>query len=368
VADSASSPRKLVSRSALHHNFRLLRSLGKEGATQVWPALKAEAYGHGILEVGRVLAELPEEERPEGYCLARWREAAVLRDDGWSERLLVMSPLAGDVPAEVIERRIELTVCAEEHLSRAEAAVKSSDEEQQHPVHLKIDTGMGRIGCHADEAASLVEEILESPDLSLAGIMSHFARADEIDDPEGLETTRKQTDVFERSVAEFDTRFKGEFAEFPPLIHHANSAALMRQLPSASYSLVRPGLALYGLKPHPQIDHAHELQAALSLEADVLNREGDQLTVGAGSTHGLYSAMAGKCYVAINDDAFLIKKIDATTMVIEYPSNLELPQTVEVIGTSEGGKCTAEAHAAAIGTINYEITTRLSNLPTQLVD
>ena len=246
-----------VSREALRHNFGAVRSLSAEGQTkppQVIAVVKANAFGHGAVETARIL----EEAGADFFAVTTPLEAMELREAGIVGRILVFLPPLVDQIAPLLEADLDLTVCdafgADAIAEAASALGKSAS------VHLKVDTGMGRLGALPPDALALAPKIAQTPSLSLAGVYTHFARALEKDEV----ATRKQFAVFEK--------FLGEMARLginPGLRHCANSAALVR-FPEMRLDAVRPGTILYGQYPSGAVPRLRDLRETWRMLAHIV--------------------------------------------------------------------------------------------------
>ena len=219
---------------ALAHNARVLAA--NAAPARLICVVKADAYGHGAPRVARALAQLPEIAM---LAVASVDEGANLRADGIETPILLLSALLPD----------ETHAAARAHLTPTiwtrELAVKWSDRAQQVgralPAHFKVDTGMARLGVHWCEAAARWRELQRFPDIQWRGVYTHLACADDEDD----ELSARQLQRFEQFVDE--ARIGADVMK-----HAGNSAAQLRYELS-HFDAVRPGLALYGVHPCPQL-------------------------------------------------------------------------------------------------------------------
>ncbi len=224
------APTVTVDLAALRHNLAVLRGRLRPGVA-LMAAVKADAYGHGARTVVPALAQ----SGVDAFGVATAAEALALRADGVTQPLLVFGPLRERL-AELVEAGVALTVSDAASLAAIEAAAPVTRAR----VHLKLDTGMGRLGGPAEGALTLARALARSRFADLAAVWTHLACADEpdADDPDGL--TAQQLQRFEAALASLKAA-----GIAVPVAHAANSAATLR-LPRAHYDLVRPGLALYG--------------------------------------------------------------------------------------------------------------------------
>jgi alanine racemase len=222
--------------AALERNLRLIRATLPAHIRYV-AVVKADAYGHGLQQVaGRLMhagADL--------FAVANISEAALLRELGPGWPILLLSPLLPDEDRFVAEYDVAVTVSTEDEVGRLDRAGKAAG--RPIAVHLKVDTGMGRLGVWHEEAEALVARILESKHLSLAGIFTHFASPD--DDPAFTEEQRRR---FLGALAA--SGLDGDRPE--GLFVHADNSSGLETMPGASpFNAVRVGLLQFGILPHP---------------------------------------------------------------------------------------------------------------------
>lgn len=249
--------RAVVDLSAVAHNFRLLRDRAG-GATEVLPVVKADGYGHGAVPVARRLAA----EGARRFAVALLEEGLALRQGGISEDILLLS--SGD-PADaallVRERLLPALWDVEQARGLAQAAgVAGAGPSRPLRVHLKLDTGMGRLGIRPADLPAMIGVLRQSTALSLAGTFTQFASAE---DPDS-EATGRQVREFEAALSAL--RAGGVD---PGLVHASNSAAVLA-FPAARFDAVRPGIALYGVSPSEHLRDT-ALSPALTLETRVLS-------------------------------------------------------------------------------------------------
>ena len=228
--------------------------------------VKANAYGHGIEAVGKAV-----EEAGAAWCgVARIEEALVLRKTGLSCPILVMGYTPPTCVSDAIANDVSLTVDDPEVAAQyAEAATNAPLK-----CHLKVDTGMSRLGVHVDEAAELLAWLHAQDAITLEGVFTHFARADE---PQ-LDTTAGQLAKFQRLVDEIESA-----GLRPEWVHAANSAAGLF-FPDALFDLVRSGIAIYGLHPSGAALLPETFRPALTMKARITHVR--SLSAGRGISYG----------------------------------------------------------------------------------
>jgi alanine racemase len=253
-----------VDLDAIRHNVRALCAVA--APAEVWAVVKADGYGHGAAPVARATLD----GGATGLCVALVQEGLVLRAAGLDCPILVLSEQPASELAEAVRCDLDLTV-----YSHGQLLAIATAGGRDHPVHLKIDTGMRRVGAAAEDALGLAAAIDESIAVRLAGVCTHLAVADEPADPFTAEQIETFDDVLTAlAVAGYQA----------PLVHAANSAATLA-LPITRFGMVRAGIAIYGISPGPALDkHCEPLLPALSLRARVSHvkkvRAGDRISYG----------------------------------------------------------------------------------------
>ncbi len=255
-----------VDASAIEHNVRALRAAVAPAA--LWAVVKANGYGHGSVVAARAALA----GGADGLCVALVQEGVVLREAGIEAPIMVLSQQPPEQVAEAVRHGLQLTVYSQAGIEAIAAAGGVN-----HPVHLKIDTGMRRVGAQLDEVASFAAHVEESSATHLVGVFTHLAVADEPDNP----FTAQQLKRFDDVVASL--RVHGVQ---PGLVHAANSAGAIAH-PAARYGMVRVGIAIYGISPGHGVDAqvaALGLRPALSLHARVGHvkrvRAGERISYG----------------------------------------------------------------------------------------
>jgi alanine racemase len=222
---------------------------------KVCAVVKAEGYGHGAVEVGKAALDAG------AACLAvaLVEEGAQLRAAGIDAPILVLSEPVPEAADGVIAHRLTPVVYTAGGIDALTKAAAAADIAEPLPVHLKVDTGMHRVGCDPERAIELAMHVTEFPELELAGVCTHFAVADEPDN----EYTEQQRGRFEEVLASFRRR------ELPTgIVHAANSAGAITA-PTARYDMVRVGIGIYGIAPAPALNDEIELRPALAVKARV---------------------------------------------------------------------------------------------------
>ena len=346
--------------AAVRHNLRQLAArLG--GAEHVMGVVKADAYGHGAVPVARVLVE----EGVGVLAVATVPEAAELRDAGVGARVLVLAaPLPESLPA---YERLGL----EAVVSSAEVADAVVQTAPAVPVHVKVDTGMHRIGLAPADAPRVVRQ-LAAAGVPVVALWTHLATADAAQPGFALEQVRR-----------FDAVVQALGADAPPVVHLANGPAHVRLPPLTSRpALTRLGGVLYGLDSDPSMaDATAHLRPALRLVARVVHLQtvapGESVSYGrtwtaerptrvatlaVGYADGLPRALSNRGEVGIGGVRFPIVGrvcMDMTMVSLGAPGQATVAVGDPAVVFGPGGP-SAEEVAEAAGTISYEVTTRVA--------
>ena len=235
---------------ALESNFRALSDLVKPSKVAV--AVKSNAYGHGIFEISQKLASIG----VDILCVATAEEALLLRRKNISTPILLLSEPPIEAIGPCYLNDITFSVYTVDVVN-AIAAVATSDRRAH--VHLKVNTGMNRVGIAPSDSLTLARHISKHDSLFFEGISTHFATADEPTHPGAA----SQLEKFEKVLDDIELA-----GITPPLIHAANSAAAIN-IPSSRFSMVRVGIAQYGIYPEPRAADIISLKPVLSLHSAV---------------------------------------------------------------------------------------------------
>jgi alanine racemase len=366
---------------AIAHNARVLSRIA--GSAQLCAVVKADGYGHGAVPVASEL-------RRSGVALlavALVTEGVELREGGVDGAVLVLSECPDDQVDLAVEAGLTLTVYSAGAVAAAEAAARRHG--RRVPVHLKLDTGMHRVGVDHCELLAIARQVCASDDLELEGFFTHLAVADDPDDP----YTAIQLDRFAAARAELAAE-----GITPPLVHAANSAATIVR-PDARLDLVRCGISCYGHLPAaavgPSMRHAvgtgDHLTPAMSIHARVSFVR--QLGVGERPSYGRTLPLAADSFVATIPIGYadgLPRALGATggavliggvrrplagTVTMDQilvdcgPSgDVHVGDEVVLIGRQGGAEITAEEWATRTDTIVYEVLCRIGpRLPRRYV-
>lgn len=259
--------------------------LDRADGAQLCAVVKAGGYGHGSIDVAYAALE----GGATWLAVALVEEGHALRDAGIGVPILVLSEPPPDVMSEAFDARLTPTIYTVQGVDAAAAAAAGGGGAAggKWQVHLKVDTGMHRVGAHPADALEIARRIVAAPSLHLGGTFTHLATADEPSRPE----TAEQLELFDRTLDELSRAGMD-----PGLRHAANSAGALVH-PSARLDMVRVGIALYGIEPAPGLASDTELQPAMSLHAEVTMVK--HLAAGDGVSYGLRHVFERPSTVAV---------------------------------------------------------------------
>lgn len=350
----------------LAHNIREVRRVTKPEA-MVTAVIKADGYGHGSVEIGKTLLE----NGADRFAVATLTEAIQLRKVYKDVPILVLGYTPEEDSDAVIQYNLIQTVYAFE---QADALDRIAKEKQvTAKVHIKLDTGMGRLGLRAEKDAVIVTEYISKlGNIEIEGIYTHFAVADEVDKEYTLGQVKKYNMVIEELEA------KGIRI---PIKHVSNSAAII-DLPELNYNMVRAGIMLYGLYPSHDVSHENvKLKEVMSLKARISHVK--HVGPGVGVSYGLlytteqdttigtiplgYADGYTRLYTgnakAIVDGEIrpIIGRICMDQCMVDL-TGLEAQRGDEItlFGPAEGHHITIDEVASWIDTINYEVVCMIS--------
>ena len=357
--------------SALAHNVTLLRRASAPAS--VWAVVKADGYGHGAVEVARAALDAG----AAGLCVALVQEGAELRDAGIDAPILVLSEQPTDQVDELVRHRLTPTVYTDRSVAAIAAAAEAAAVEVD--VHLKVDTGMQRVGAAPADVPALVASIAgHAPAVRLAGIFTHLAVADEPDH----EATGLQLAAFDEVLAGI-----AEHDSVPTLVHAANSAGALAH-PAARRSFVRAGIAIYGVSPGPYLDDlVTDLRPAMAVKARVslvkrveagshvsygwrhrFDRATTVATVPIGYADGVprrLGTLPGRPGAEVLIGGRRCPIVGVVTMdqfVVDVGAleGVAIGDEVVLIGEQRGERIRAEEWAERLGTIGYEVVCGIS--------
>lgn len=364
---SGRASRVVVDLSAIRHNVRQLVALAEPARTMV--VVKANGYGHGATRV----AEVALEAGAHGLCVALVQEGVELRRAGIEAPILVLSEQPREQLGELVAHGLIATVYSVSSIDAIADEARRRDVIGQE-VHLKVDTGMNRVGARPDAAVELGGRVLaRSPQLSLGGVFTHLACADDRDSPVTQQQVRRFDAVIEQlRRAGID----------PGWLHIANSAGTLAH-PDTRRDMVRVGIAAYGISPDPALDSlCRSLRPALRLVSRVsfvkrvsageavsyghrhrFDRDTTVATVPIGYADGVprrLSAVGGEVLVGGRRRPIVGVVTMDQLMVDMGDDACAIDDEVVLIGSQGEQTITANDWGSALGTIGYEIVCGMS--------
>jgi alanine racemase len=361
-----------VDLGAIRHNLRALRAL-LAPRVKVLGVVKADAYGHGAARVARTLQDAG----IDMLAVALVEEGVLLRRAGIRAPILVMGTLPADDMDAALAHNLRVTVA--DLATAAALQRRAAARRRRAVVHLKIDTGMSRMGFRPEEAAAAARTVAAMKRLVLEGAYTHFACADEdghLPGRQAGEATGRQLARLRRALAAMR-----DAGVRPPLVHAANSSALIT-MPAAHFNMVRPGLALYGVRPCPAAAKVR-LTPALTLKTQVAHlkavRPGEGVSYGhrwkakrntllgllpIGYADGYPRALWHRGKVRVAGRLCPIRGVicmDATLVDLTAVSDPHVGMPATLIEADPAGPLSAESLARLCGTIPYEILTGIGS-------
>lgn len=332
--------------------------------TKILAVIKTDGYGHGGVPIAKMLEQL---DFMFGYAAATYEEAHVLREAGVKKPILILGYTFPYCYEELIREEIRPAVYRRDTVEElAAAAVKVG---QKAKVHIKVDTGMGRIGITPDEEGlEFVRFLIEHPELEVEGIFTHFAKSDEADKT----SANHQLELFQNFIDKIQT----ELGITIPVKHCSNSAAIL-EMPQANMDMVRAGITAYGLYPSEEVSKdIVPLRAAMSLYSHIVyckmihagqsvsygglftaQKDTRVATIPVGYGDGYPRSLSGKGYVLIHGKkAPILGRVCMDQFMVDIS---EIPEAMDgdkvtLLGMDGTERITAEELGELSGRFNYE--------------
>lgn len=332
--------------------------------TKILAVIKTDGYGHGGVPIAKMLEQL---DFMFGYAAATYEEAHVLREAGVKKPILILGYTFPYCYEELIREEIRPAVYRRDTVEElAAAAVKVG---QKAKVHIKVDTGMGRIGITPDEEGlEFVRFLIEHPELEVEGIFTHFAKSDEADKT----SANHQLELFQNFIDKIQT----ELGITIPVKHCSNSAAIL-EMPQANMDMVRAGITTYGLYPSEEVSKdIVPLRAAMSLYSHIVyckmihagqsvsygglftaQKDTRVATIPVGYGDGYPRSLSGKGYVLIHGKkAPILGRVCMDQFMVDIS---EIPEAMDgdkvtLLGMDGTERITAEELGELSGRFNYE--------------
>ena len=332
--------------------------------TKILAVIKTDGYGHGGVPIAKMLEQL---DFMFGYAAATYEEAHVLREAGVKKPILILGYTFPYCYEELIREEIRPAVYRRDTVE--ELATAAAKVGQKAKVHIKVDTGMGRIGITPDEEGlEFVRFLIEHPELEVEGIFTHFAKSDEADKT----SANHQLELFQNFIDKIQT----ELGITIPVKHCSNSAAIL-EMPQANMDMVRAGITTYGLYPSEEVSKdIVPLRAAMSLYSHIVycktihagqsvsygglftaTKDTRVATIPVGYGDGYPRSLSGKGYVLIHGKkAPILGRVCMDQFMVDIS---EIPEAMEgdkvtLLGMDGTERITAEELGELSGRFNYE--------------
>lgn len=361
-----------IRRSALLHNWKAIQA--KAGSVPLCAIVKGNAYGHGVDGVSKIL----EEAGCKFWGVHSVAEALELREAGRGGEILV---LGGAYPDEVEHLRAQRLTAAIYDLENLQALLSAAGGEPNPPIsaHLKLDTGMGRLGVRPEQLEIFLDAYQKQKVFQLTGVFAHLPAA------EDERITRGQKNVFEACLSLLRKR-----GIDPGYCHHSNSMVAL-STPDLYYNLLRPGVALYGIYYHSSLRPIVDLKPVMRLVSEIISlrdlpagvslsygytfttkRPSRIATIPAGYADGYPRSCGNQATVLVRGKKVpVVGRVCMDMCLIDVTDVPEAVRGDRVIlfGETEAGTIPVEDVAAAAGTISYEVLTGISpRVPRRLVE
>jgi alanine racemase len=349
-----------IDSAAISANVAALKALTRP-KTLFMAVVKADGYGHGAVQAARAAIA----GGADRLGVATVMEGIELREAGIAAPILLLSEPPEETVPELLEHRLTPTVTTREFA--VAMGKRAASRDALAPYHLKIDTGMNRIGVHSEEAAAFARNLADFPGLKLEGTFTHLATADVLGDWEVTSALKR----FERALDEMRTEGVN-----PGIIHAANSPATILY-PESHYAMVRCGIAIYGLQPSKDTERAIGLAPAMSVKArtTLVKRVGlgDSVSYGytwtasapaviatlpLGYADGVHRVLSNSMHVLMGGEKCKqIGRVCMDQFMVEVPRGVAAKRGDEVVivGEQGGARIRMETLAETAGTINYEM-------------
>lgn len=354
-----------VDLKAIRHNYQEIKRIASR-QIEVLPVIKADAYGHGMIPVATLLNR-----RGVRFLgVSNVNEGKALRKHGINKTILLFESTLPDLAEDIVDYDLTPTICT---LSLAAALNRYAKfKNKRIGVHIKVDTGMGRLGVWHREAREFIKKVLQYSHLSLQGLYTHFPVADT-----DREFTKNQLKQLARLL--YGLR---KISVIIPFIHAANSMGLIGY-GNHILNLARPGLMLYGLYPRSNLQNKVKLRPALSIKSKIIflkefskgqgvsygrtfiaKKKMKVATLPIGYSDGYLRCLSNKSHVLINGQRCPVVgrvTMDQTMVDVTQIKSTWLGQEVVILGSQKNQTISADDLAKKASTISYEIVCSLGN-------
>ncbi|MFQ5901921.1 MAG: alanine racemase [Thermodesulfobacteriota bacterium] len=352
--------RAYIDLNALEHNFlEIKKRLPEE--VKILAVVKADAYGHGAIEISKKLETLGCDMLGVALC----EEGIELRKAGINSPIIVLSGIYRAQIKDIVRYNLTPVIFDIDQAGDLNHILTGMDKSAR--VHVKIDTGMGRLGLMPNDISKFFNEIKELKSLKIEGVLSHFTEADK----ENKLFTKDQFKRFEDVIKTIN-----DMGITPSYRHISNSAAIIN-FPSSYLNLVRPGIMLYGSHPAEAFRDKIDLLPVMSLTTEIIQlkwvpknypisysrtfitqRDSLIATIPIGYGDGYFRSLSGKADVLVKGKRVPVAGricMDMTMIDVTNLQAVKVGDKVTIIGRQNGEEITAEELASRAGTISYEI-------------
>ncbi|MDP4105859.1 MAG: alanine racemase [Bacillota bacterium] len=351
-----------VDLDSISENITSIKSLLPE-EVEIIAVVKANAYGHGDIKVSEAALKAGATQ----LAVAFLDEAIALRNKGITAPILVLGATRAKDVRVAAEKQITLTVFQMEWLQEAKSYLSGNE---RLTVHVKLDTGMGRIGIRSKEELKEIEQFFQNEErFNFEGIFTHFSTADELDEL----YFQKQFELFQDMLSILSKK--------PKYVHCSNSAATLR-FPRTYFNAVRLGIAMYGLTPSPEMESEIPvpIKEAFSLRSRLIHvkklEKGEKVSYGAtyetsdeewigtipiGYADGWIRKLQGQEVLVDGKRVPIVGRICMDQCMVRLPSNFPIGTTVTLIGREGDQFISVNEIAKKLETINYEIPCIIAN-------
>jgi len=353
----------IVDLNVLKNNFNAIKE--HVAPAMIMPVLKANAYGHGLIRVAQLMQEL----KANYLGVAVLEEGILLRESGINIPVLVLGGIWGNQIPIFLKHDLSITASSIEKLNQVDELARSMNKRGK--VHLKIDTGMERIGVHYYNAEKFLEVAVRCRNIDIEGIYTHFANSELRD----KSYTNLQLERFNEALYFFEKH------SLPAPIRHASNSGGILQYPEANFDMVRPGIMLYGVYPSGEVTKSVIVEPALTWKSLVVyfkviktgqpvgygstwapDHDVRAVTVPVGYGDGYLRSMSHKAHVLINGKRYPVAgsiSMDQIVINIEKDSAFNGDEAI-LIGKNGANSISVEELAEWAGTIPYEILTNIN--------
>jgi len=352
-----------VDLNAIKENYQKIKD--HVGRCKIMPILKANAYGHGLLRIAQLFEEL----NADYLGVAVVEEGILLREKGINIPILVLGGVWGNQVPLFLKHNLTITASSIDKLNQIDDIAGQMNVKAK--VHLKIDTGMERIGVHYYSAEKFLDAAYKCKNIEVEGLYSHFANSDASD----LTYAKLQFERFKEVLNFFEKR-----SIETPIRHFANSGAIL-QLPEANFDMVRPGIMLFGVYPTKEVNRTVEIKPALTWKSLVVyfkvikpnhpvgydstfttDHNIRAVTIPVGYGDGYLRSMSHKAEVLIREKRYPVIgtiSMDQIVVNIEQGSAYNGDEVI-LLGSDRKNSITCEELADWAGTNPYEILTNIN--------